>query len=102
MRGKMMLLVLFLMAALPMFAQGTSGGSGIGPGELKFLGGVVGLGIACGLCGVGQGRAAAAAAEATARNPGARGPVLIVMILGLAFIESLAIYTLLIAFNAAK
>jgi F-type H+-transporting ATPase subunit c len=95
MRGKKMLLLLFLLAALPMFAQ-TPGGSGISAGELKFLGGAIGMGIASGLCGIGQGRAAAAAAEATARNPGARGPVLIVMILGLALIESLAIYTLVV------
>jgi F-type H+-transporting ATPase subunit c len=101
MRGKKMLLLLFLLAALPMFAQ-TPGGSGVGPGELKFLGGVIGMGIASGLCGIGQGRAAASAAEATARNPGARGPILIVMILGLALIESLAIYTLVIALNAIK
>ncbi len=101
MRGKKMLVLLFLLAALPMFAQ-TPGGSGIGPGELKFLGGVIGMGIASGLCGIGQGRAAASAAEATARNPGARGPILIVMVLGLALIESLAIYTLVIALNAIK
>jgi F-type H+-transporting ATPase subunit c len=95
MRGKKMLLLLFLLAALPMFAQ-TPGGSGISAGELKFVGGAIGMAIASGLCGLGQGKAAAAAAEATARNPGARGPVLIVMILGLALIESLAIYTLVV------
>jgi F-type H+-transporting ATPase subunit c len=95
MRGKKWMLLLFLLVALPIFAQGT-GGSGITGGELKFLGGAIGMGIASGLCGIGQGRAAAAAAEATARNPGARGPVLIVMILGLALIESLAIYTLVV------
>lgn len=96
MRGKKMLLLLFLLAALPIFAQTPGGASGITGGELKFLGGCIGMGIASGLCGIGQGRAAAAAAEATARNPGARGPVLIVMILGLALIESLAIYTLVV------
>jgi len=101
MRGKKMLLLLFLLAALPMFAQ-TPGGVTINGGELKFLGGVIGMGIASGLCGIGQGRAAASAAEATARNPGARGPILIVMVLGLALIESLAIYTLVIALNAIK
>ena len=72
MRGKKMLLLLFLLAALPMFAQ-TPGGVTINGGELKFLGGVIGMGLASGLCGIGQGKAAAAAAEATARNPGARG-----------------------------
>jgi len=102
MRGKKMLLLLFLLAALPMFAQTPGGGVTINGGELKFLGGVIGMGLASGLCGIGQGRAAASAAEATARNPGARGPILIVMILGLALIESLAIYTLVIALNAIK
>ena len=91
-----MLLVLFLLAAIPMFAQTPGGGSGISAGELKLAGAAVAMAIASGLCGLGQGKAAAAAAEATARNPGARGPVLIVMILGLALIESLAIYTLVV------
>jgi F-type H+-transporting ATPase subunit c len=97
--NKKMLLLLFLMAAIPMFAQ-TPGGITIGAGEIKFIGGVIGMGLASGLCGLGQGKAAAAAAEATARNPGASGKVLIVMILGLALIESLAIYTLIIALNS--
>ena len=98
--NKKMLLLLFLMAAIPMFAQGTGGGITISAGEIKFIGGVIGMGLASGLCGLGQGKAAAAAAEATARNPGASGKVLIVMILGLALIESLAIYTLIIALNS--
>jgi hypothetical protein len=54
MRGKKMLLLLFLLAALPMFAQ-TPGGSGVSAGELKFLGAAIGMGIASGLCGVGRG-----------------------------------------------
>ncbi len=50
---------------------------------------------------LGQGRAAAAALEGIARNPGASGKIFTPMILGLALIESLVIYALLIAFNIA-
>ncbi len=39
-----------------------------------------------------------AAAEAVARNPGARAGIQTLLVLGLAFIESLAIFTLLIVF----
>lgn len=47
---------------------------------------------------LGQGRAAAAALEGIARNPGAAGKMFTPMILGLALIESLVIYALLISF----
>ena len=48
---------------------------------------------------LGQAKAAAAALEGIARNPGARGDVFVPFILGLALIESLVIYALLIAFQ---
>jgi F-type H+-transporting ATPase subunit c len=101
MRTKLLILMaLFLViAAVPAFAQGTvPGASGVGPGELKVLGLVIGMGIASGLCGLGQGRAVGSAAEAVARNPGARAGIQTLLVLGLAFIESLAIFTLLIVF----
>jgi F-type H+-transporting ATPase subunit c len=44
-----------------------------------------------------QGKTAAAALEGIARNPAASGKILIPMILGLALIESLVIYALIIA-----
>lgn len=47
---------------------------------------------------LGQSRAAAAALEGIARNPGAAGKVQTPMIIGLALIESLVIYALVIAF----
>lgn len=46
----------------------------------------------------GQARAVASACTSMGRNPGAAGPVRITMLLGLAFIESLVIYALVIAF----
>jgi F-type H+-transporting ATPase subunit c len=97
MRLKMLLLiaVIVLFAATPVFAQG--GQSGV-TGSLTVLGAVIGMGIASGLCGIGQGRAVGSAAEAVARNPAARAGIQTVLVLGLAFIESLAIFTLLIVF----
>jgi F-type H+-transporting ATPase subunit c len=56
------------------------------------------MAIASGLCALGQGKATASAAEALARNPGARAGIQFALILGLALIESLALYTLVIIF----
>jgi F-type H+-transporting ATPase subunit c len=47
---------------------------------------------------LGQGRAAAAGLEGIARNPQAQNKIFIPMIVALAFIESLVIYGLIIAF----
>jgi F-type H+-transporting ATPase subunit c len=60
----------------------------------------VGLGvpIAVTLASLGQGRAAASAVEAIARQPEAAGDIRSVLLLGLALIESLVIYCLLIFF----
>jgi F-type H+-transporting ATPase subunit c len=104
MRNKVMLLLLavLLLAANPILAQTPGGGSGTGAGELKFLGAMIGLGIAAGLCGIGQGRAVAGAAEAIARNPGAGAGIRFALILGLVFIESLTIYALFVVLTAGN
>jgi F-type H+-transporting ATPase subunit c len=59
-----------------------------------------GLGMALAAFGgaLGQGKAAAAALEGIARNPGASDKLFTPMILGLALIESLVIYSLVISF----
>ena len=100
MRTKLLMLMAFflLIAVVPAFAQGTAPASGVSAGELTVVGLVVGMAIASGLCGLGQGKAVASAAEAVARNPGARAGIQTLLVLGLAFIESLAIFTLLIVF----
>jgi F-type H+-transporting ATPase subunit c len=90
----MTLSVLFL--AAPAFAQ-SSGGPSIGSG-LGYIAAGVGMGLAAGLCGLGQGRATASATEALARNPGARAGILLLLTLGLAFMESLSLFTLVIIF----
>lgn len=63
------------------------------------------IGLACGLGmgiavfggALGQGKAASAALDGIARNPGASGKLFTPMILGLALIESLVIYSLIIS-----
>ena len=48
--------------------------------------------------GIGQGRAAAAGAEAVGRNPGAKSDITSTMLLGQAVAETTGLYGLLIAF----
>jgi F-type H+-transporting ATPase subunit c len=90
-----MLSLLFL--AAPAFAQDAGGGNGMAIGLTSIAAGI-GMGLAAGLCGLGQGRATASATEALARNPGARPGILLLLTLGLAFIESLSLFTLVIIF----
>jgi F-type H+-transporting ATPase subunit c len=62
-----------------------------------------GLGIGIAVLGgaLGQGMAARAALEGTARNPQASGKVLVPMILGLALIESLVIVAFVVTYGLA-
>jgi F-type H+-transporting ATPase subunit c len=60
------------------------------------LGCVVGLGIAAGGGGIGMGHAISGALTAMARNPGFYQRLFPNMLIGLALIESLVIYTLVI------
>lgn len=89
------------------FAQGEGGGSfdaaAVKANGLASNFGIIalaaglGIGIAALGGGIGQGRAAAAALDGIARNPGAAGQIRGPMILGLALIESLVIYALIIS-----
>ena len=60
------------------------------------LGSALGLGIAAVGCGLGQGKMVASAMDGIARNPGAAKDMFVPMILGLAFIEALTIYALIL------
>jgi F-type H+-transporting ATPase subunit c len=57
-----------------------------------------GVSVAAFGCSLAQGRAVAAALEGAARQPEAAGRLTTLMILGLAFIESLTIYALILGF----
>jgi F-type H+-transporting ATPase subunit c len=66
---------------------------------LLALGAGLGIGLAAFGGALGQGKTAGAALEGIARNPGASGKIFVPMILGLALIESLVIYALIISFQ---
>ena len=93
----MTLAVLFF--AVPVFAQA---GGAAAPVSLVPIGAGVGMAIAAGLCGLGQGRATGSACEALARNPGARAGIQLLLVLGLAFMESLTLFTLVIVYMKVK
>jgi len=58
----------------------------------------LGIGIAAHGTGIGMGNAINGALQGTARNPEASGKIMTTMIIGLALIESLCIYALVICF----
>ncbi|ORJ60665.1 ATP synthase F0 subunit C [Geothermobacter hydrogeniphilus] len=57
----------------------------------------LGMGLGSFGTGIGQGLAIKSAVEGVARNPGASGKILTTMMIGLAMIESLAIYVFVVA-----
>lgn len=63
---------------------------------LTCAGVAIGMGAACGGCGAGMGAAIAGTCVATARNPELAGRLFVLLLLGLALIESLAIYSLVV------
>lgn len=95
----MMFVVLALMS-VSVFAQDAATQTAAGTSGVKW--GLVSaafvLGIAAAAGAIGQSRAIVAACEGIARNPGAAGAIRLAMIIGLALIESLVIYALIIAF----
>ena len=80
--------------AVPVFAAD----GGTTTVSLVPIGAGLGMGLAAGMCGLGQGRAVGSAVEALARNPGARAGIFTFLDLGLALIESLTLFTLVIVF----
>lgn len=65
----------------------------------KGVAAAIGIALAAFGGALGQGRAAATALDGIARNPGASDKIFTPMIIGLALIESLVIYALIISFQ---
>lgn len=88
----------FLVLATPAFAQ--AGDSAWTPEVYKWalISGAFALGLAAAFGAYSQSRAITAACDGISRNPGASPQIRFALILGLALIESLVIYVLLIAF----
>ena len=91
--------VAVLLAAMPAFAQAgeTAAVADNNPG-LKAIAAGVGFAIAVVGGALGQSRIGAAACEGAARNPGASAKIQTMMILGLALIESLVLFALVVVF----
>lgn len=83
-----------LCAADSAFAQeGAHGGAG----GLAAVGAGLAVGIAALGGGLGQGKAVSAALDSIGRNPSAAGKLLVPMVLGLVFVETLVILSFVIA-----
>jgi len=96
-----------LMSAMTAFAQAPGGGAGVADNLFsvnKYRAIAAGIGFAIAVLGgaLGQSRIGAAACEGAARNPGAAGRIQTMMILGLALIESLVLFALLVIFAVVK
>ena len=91
-----------ILLASPMLAmaQDAAAAGGVSPlrAGLIALAANIGIGIAAFGSAIGQGRMVASAMESIGRNPNSAGQIFTPMIIGLAFIEALTLYALVIAF----
>ncbi|HFE45686.1 MAG TPA: F0F1 ATP synthase subunit C [Nannocystis exedens] len=102
MTRKLSLLATFMFATLaPTMALAAPAGASTSGSERAVYGLAMALAISLAAMGggLGQGRAVAAALEGICRNPNSAGKVLVPMLLGLAFIESLVIFAMIISFS---
>lgn len=81
-------------------AMAQEAGAGVSSPHAGFMAVAIAIGIGIAALGgaMGQSRAVAAALEGIARNPNASDKVFVPMILGLAFIESLVLFTWVLMF----
>ncbi len=84
------------MASLAMASDGGAAGGGVNV-ALICIAAALSVGVAALGCGIGMGTAVGGACTGTARNPEASGKITVTMIIGLALIESLTIYGLVIS-----
>lgn len=92
--------IFFAVAAFAVMASpalAAEGGMGGDKGLIALAAGLA-IGLAAAFGALGQSKGVAAALEGIARNPAASGKLVTPMIIGLALIESLVIYALVIAF----
>jgi F-type H+-transporting ATPase subunit c len=100
--SNLFMMLSLLSFAAPAFAQGGEAAAASGGVNWVAIAAGFSMAFASGICALAQGKATAAAAEGLARNPAARPGIQLALILGLALIESLALYTLVIIFAKVK
>ncbi|HTY63257.1 MAG TPA: ATP synthase F0 subunit C [Acidobacteriota bacterium] len=89
--------VILLAFVIPAFAQGDAGAvAAKGKSQWLIIASAFGMALAAAGCGYAQSRALAAACEGVSRNPGATDIIRLFLILGLAFIEFLALLTFVV------
>lgn len=98
MKAKLLPVLAALALATPMFAQGGGAAPAGSNNYWLWITSGFSMAFASGICGLAQAKAIAAACEGMGRNPGAAAAIRFALILGLVFIESLALYTLAIVF----
>jgi len=93
-----------LLSSMTVFAQGgaEAGDNSFSVNKYRAIAAGIGFAIAVFGGALGQSRIGAAACEGAARNPGAAGRIQTMMILGLALIESLVLFALLVIFAVVK
>ena len=96
----MFVMLILSVMAVPAFAQGGEAAA-TGTNWVALTAGFA-IAIAAGLAAQGQGKVASAACEALGRNPAARAGIQLAMLLGLAFIESLVLFTFVMIFLKVK
>jgi len=97
-------LVGILASSMTVFAQAAAeaGDNSFSVSKSRALAAGIGFAIAVFGGALGQSRIGASACEGAARNPGAAGRIQTMMILGLALIESLVLFALLVVFAVVK
>jgi F-type H+-transporting ATPase subunit c len=90
--------LVLLVAGSAWGAEGTApAGGGLSVAAVSILTGGFAMAIASAIAALAQGRAISSALDGIARQPNAAPRIQVAMIIGLALIESLAIYVLLIS-----
>lgn len=93
-------MVALLIVVAPAFAEEAAAAAAASAASAGMiaLGAGLGMGIAAAGAAYGQGKATAAAMESIGRNPSSADKIFVPLILGLALMEALALYMLVIAF----
>lgn len=95
-KGLMIVLNTVALVGLAGVAFAAEGATDPGIVSMIAIATAIGMGLAALGCGIGMGFGLKGACEGTARNPDVSGKITVTMLIGLAMIESLAIYTLVV------
>ncbi|MBF0607208.1 MAG: ATP synthase F0 subunit C [Candidatus Magnetobacterium sp. LHC-1] len=96
------MLALMMVLVFSPLAFAAEGDSTANVQAMAAIGAGLAIGIAALGTGIGQGIGLSKACEGVARNPGASGKVMVILIIGLGMIESLCLYAFLLSLGLLK